>query len=114
MIVPFSGTSIGVFIGLTLVLGGGAAILTGQAIAGTWRPAWQVMFASLGLGIADRFLVFALFDGQLFSATGYVFDTAVIMAFGLVAYRLAWVRNMVTQYPWLYERAGPWRIRERG
>ena len=114
MIVPFSGTSLGVFIGLTLVLGGGAAILTGQAIAGTWRPAWQVMFASLGLGIANRFLVFALFDGQLFSIAGYMFDTAGIMALGLIAYRLAWVRNMVAQYPWLYERAGFWRIRERG
>lgn len=113
MIVPFSGTSIGVFIGLTVVLGGGAAILTGQAIAGTWRPAWQVMFASLGLGFADRFLVFALFDGELLSAGGYLFDTAVIMSLGLVAYRLSWVRNMVTQYPWLYERAGPWRIRDR-
>jgi len=113
MIVPFSGTSIGVFIGLTLVIGGGTAILTGNAIAGTWRPAWQVMFASLGLGFADRFLVFGLFDGQLFSVAGYLFDTAVIMAFGLIAYRLAWVRNMAAQYPWLYERAGLWRIRER-
>lgn len=114
MLVPFSGTSIGVFIGLTLVLAGGAAILTGQAIAGTWRPAWQVMFASIGLGFADRFLVFGLFDGELLSVAGYLFDTAVIMAFGLVAYRLAWVRNMVAQYPWLYETAGYWRIRERG
>ncbi len=113
MVVPFSGTSIGVFIGLTLVLGGGAAILTGQAIAGTWRPAWQVMFASLGLGFADRFLVYGLFDGELFSIAGYLFDTAVIIAFGLIAYRLAWVRNMVTQYPWIYQPAGPWRLRER-
>lgn len=113
MIVPFSGTTIGVFIGVTLVLGGGAAILTGQAIASTWRPAWQVVFAGFGLGLADRFLVFSLFGGQLFSLVGVLFDTAVITAFGLIAYRLAWVRNMVTQYPWLYERAGPWRVRDR-
>ena len=113
MVVPFSGTSIGVFVCVTLILGGGAAILTGQAIAGTWRPAWQVVFASLGLGFADRFLVFALFDGHLISVPGYLLDTAVIMAFGLIAYRLAWVRNMAAQYPWLYERAGLWRIRER-
>ena len=113
MLVPLSGTSIGVFIGLTLVIGGGAAILTGQAIAGTWRPAWQVIFASLGLGFANRFLVYGLFDGELVSLVGYLFDTAVIMTFGLVAYRLAWARKMVAQYPWLYERAGSWRIRQR-
>ena len=113
MVVPLSGTSVGVFIGVTIVLGGGASILTGNAIAGTWRPAWQVMFASLGLGFADRFLVSSLFGGELFSLSGYLFDTAVIMAFGLVAYRLAWVRNMAAQYPWLYERAGLWRVRER-
>lgn len=113
MIVPFSGTSIGVFIGVTLVIGGGTAILTGQAIAGTWRPVWQVVFASLGLGFADRFLVFSLFDGDLFSPAGYLLDTLVIMAFGVVAYRLAWVRNMVIQYPWLYEKAGLWRVRPR-
>lgn len=111
--VPFSGTSIGVFIGLTLVLAGGAAILTGQAIASTWRPAWQVAFASVGLGFANRFLVYGLFDGELFSVVGYLFDTAVIMALGLIAFRLAWVRNMVAQYPWLYERAGLWRIQDR-
>jgi hypothetical protein len=32
------GTSLGVFVGLTVVITGGAAILTGRAIAGNWRP----------------------------------------------------------------------------
>ena len=108
-----TGTSLAVSIGLTLVLGGGAAVLTGQAIAGSWRPMWQLPFASLGLGLADRFLVYALFDGPLFSLIGFLVDTAVIMAIGLVAYRLALVKNMVQQYPWLYERAGLWRYRHR-
>lgn len=113
MIVPFSGTTLGVFIGLTLVLGGGASILVGQAIAATWRPLWQLVFACIGLGLADRFLVYALFDGPLLSGAGFLFDTLVLIVIGAVAYRLAWVRNMVRQYPWLYERAGPWRFRER-
>ena len=113
MIVPFSGTSIAVFIGVTVVLAGGASILTGHAIAGTWRPIWQVIFASLGLGLVDRFLVFSLFQGELFSLVGYLADTAVIVVFGIVAYRIAWVRNMVQQYPWLYERAGLWSLRSR-
>ncbi len=108
-----TGASLGVFIGLTLVLFGGAAVLTGRAIAATWRPARQLVFACLGLGLADRFLVFALFGGPLLSLVGYLVDTAVILVFGLLAYRLAWVRNMVQQYPWLHERIGLWRYRER-
>jgi hypothetical protein len=109
-----SGTSLGVFIGLTVVLGGGAGVLTGRAVAGTWRPVWQVLLACAGLGLADRFLVYALFDGPLFSAIGYLFDTAIITALALVAYRLAWVANMVRQYPWLYRRSSPWSYTGRG
>ena len=113
MIVPFSETPLAVFIGLTLVAGGGAAILTGRAIAGTWRPVWQLAAACCGLGAAERFLVYGLFDGPLFSLSGYMFDTAAIMAFGLVSWRLCRTANMVRQYPWLYERAGLWRYREK-
>ena len=111
MIVPLSEAPVGVFIGVTLIMGGGAAVLTGWAIAGTWRPAWQVLFACVGLGLSDRFLVYSLFGGPLLSVQGYLFDTAVITAFGLTAYRLARVANMARQYPWLYAKAGPWRIR---
>ena len=113
MSVPWSGTHLAVFVGLTLIAGGGAAILTGRAIAGVWRPAWQLVAACCGLGVADRFLVYALFDGPLFSLPGYLLDTAAIMAVGLVAWRLSRTANMVRQYPWLYERAGLWRYREK-
>ena len=37
------GTTPAIFIGLTVVLVGGAAILTGRAIGGNWKPAWQVV-----------------------------------------------------------------------
>ena len=114
MSVPWSGTHLAVFVGLTLIAGGGAAILTGRAIAGAWRPAWQLVAACCGLGAADRFLVYALFDGPLFSLPGYLLDTAAIMAVGLVTWRLSRTANMVRQYPWLYERAGLWRYREKG
>ena len=33
------GTSLGVFIGLTVVIIGGAAIMTGRALADGWKPA---------------------------------------------------------------------------
>ncbi|MBF0373424.1 MAG: hypothetical protein HQL39_08395, partial [Alphaproteobacteria bacterium] len=32
------GTSLGVWLGVTWALGGGAAFMTGQALAATWRP----------------------------------------------------------------------------
>ncbi len=106
-----TGPSLAVSIGLTLVLGGGASLLTGRVIAGAWRPAWQVLLAAVGLGFADRFLIYGLFDGPLLSLSGYVVDVAVIAAIGLVSYRLAQVRLMVRQYPWLYRRSGPFTYR---
>lgn len=113
MIVPFSGIPLAVFVGLTLIIGGGAAVMTGRAIAGTWRPFHQLVFACVGIGAAERFLAYGLFDGPLFSLSGYLMDTAIIAIIGSVAYRLYWVANVVRQYPWRYERAGPWRYRER-
>ncbi len=110
---PFSGVPVAVFIGLTLVIFGGTAILTGRALAGTWRPVGQLVAACMGLGAADRFLAYGLFDGPLFSLSGYVLDTAVILVIGLAAYRIYRTANMVRQYPWLYERASPWRYREK-
>jgi hypothetical protein len=42
--------SFGVFILVTVILGGGAAALAGRAIAVTWRPWWQVVAYGLILG----------------------------------------------------------------
>ena len=42
--------SFGVFILVTVMLGGGAAALAGRAIAVTWRPWWQVVAYSFILG----------------------------------------------------------------
>ena len=35
--------SFGVFVLVTVILGGGAATLAGRAIALTWRPWWQIV-----------------------------------------------------------------------
>ncbi len=110
---PYSGVPLAVFVGLTLVIGGGAAVMTGRAIAATWRPAWQLAAACLGLGAADRFLAYALFDGPLFSLPGYLLDTGAILAIGYAAWRCYRAANMVRQYPWLYRRAGPWGYRRK-
>lgn len=102
-----------VFVLFTVVIMGGAGYMTGQAIASTWRPAWQAVAYSLPLGAADRFLVFALFDGDLLSLSGYVLDAAVITAICLIGFRLRQVSKIVGQYPWLYERAGYFGVRSR-
>ena len=96
--------TIPVYIGLTLVLFGGAGYMTGQAISITWRPLYQVVLYSLLLGAADRFMVFALFDGELTSMSGYLVDTATILTIALLAFRITRVKRMVSQYPWLYQR----------
>ncbi len=99
---------------VTAILVGFAAFITGQALASTWRPMWQMMPYGLMLGCADRFLVWGLFDHvDGLSVSGYLIDTAYLIVVGLAAYRLTLARRMVTQYPWLYERTGPFGWREK-
>ena len=107
------GTSLGVFIGLTVILIGGAAIMTGRALADGWKPAWQVVAACFGLALADRFLVYALFGGRLLSLSGFIIDFLVITALALIAHRLTLVHKMIVQYPWRYERQSLWTYREK-
>ncbi len=108
------GTSLAVYVAVTFVLMGFAAWMTGQAVALTWKPWWQVVGYCSLLGFACRFLIFALFEGTLLSLSGLVLDVLVLNAYGLVAYRLGSVKKMVTQYPWQYRRTSPWSYRERG
>ena len=96
--------NIPVYIGLTLILFGGAAYMTGQAISATWRPLYQVVLYAMLLGAANRFMVYALFEGDLLSLSGYLVDTATILAIALLAFRVTRVKRMVSQYPWLYRR----------
>jgi len=109
------GNSLAVFLGVTVVIEGGAAWLMGQTLAERWRPIWQVFPYAALLGLTDRFFVWGLFQGDLLSVPGYLIDTGVILAMALTAYRLTRAHRMVSQYPWLYERAGPfsWRCRRR-
>ncbi|MBI2586339.1 MAG: hypothetical protein HYW28_10815 [Rhodospirillales bacterium] len=107
------GTSLLVFVAVTVVIMGGAACLTGQALAATWRPLPHLFFYGFLLGLTDRFLVWSLFQGQLLSLSGFLIDTLLITGFAFVAYRITRVSKMVSQYPWLYEREGLWRYRAK-
>jgi hypothetical protein len=92
--------SIGVFLLVTIVLGGGAAALAGRAIAMTWRPWWQVVTYTLILGGAVRFY--------------YVVDSLICMTFGFAGFQAARAAQMVTQYPWINGPDGPLRWRRKG
>ncbi len=105
------GTSFWILI--VLIPAGGAAWFMGQAIGATWRPFWQLILYSLLLGFADRFMIYALFDAELASGLGYVVDTALLFGVATAAHRFTRVHKMVTQYPWLYERLGPFVWRDR-
>jgi uncharacterized membrane protein len=107
------GAPLGVFLGLTVGLIGGAAMLAGRAVALNWKPAWHVVLAAVGLTLADRFLLFALFQGQLLSAWGFLVHFAVILVIGLVSWRIARTGKMVGQYPWRYERTSPFGFAEK-
>jgi len=107
------GCSLGVFIGLTLIITGGAAIMTGRALADGWKPAWQVVAACFGLALADRFLCYALFGYPLLHLMGFITHFLAITALAQLAHRITAVRKMVNQYPWRYERASLFAYREK-
>src|ERR1700755_3210196 len=90
--------SLGVFLLVTVFLGGGAAWLAGRAIAQTWRPWWSVAIYTLILGAAVRFIHFSLFDGTLLSPHYYLVDAVICTGFGLLGFRVARVTQMVARY----------------
>ena len=104
-------SSFGVFLLVTVILGGGAAALAGRAIAFTWRPWWQIVVYMLVLGGAVRFIHFALFGGALLSIHYYVVDSAICMACGFIGFRAARTTQMITQYRWINQPNGPLRWR---
>jgi ABC-type uncharacterized transport system permease subunit len=101
------GTSVAVFVGLTMIVFGVAAILTGRALGDHFRPAWQVAAACFGLALADRFLVYALFAGPLLHWPGLLTAYLVFLAYGLISWRITRVQRMVQQYPWKYRKSSP-------
>lgn len=109
----YFGSSWPVFLCLTVALMGLAAFMTGRALADGWRPFWHAYFYCLLLGGADRFLVFALFGGELTSLPGYLLDSLVLFGVCSASYRITRVHRLVTQYPWLYERNGLFGFRSK-
>jgi hypothetical protein len=55
-----------------------------------------------------------LFTGDLLSLHYFITDTLVLIAGASLGYRLTRVSQMVSQYPWLYERSTPFSWRTKG
>ncbi|MGE0665362.1 MAG: DUF6867 family protein [Sphingomonadales bacterium] len=107
------GTTPGVSVAVTLVFMGGCAVMAGRSLAALWRPWWATVPYMALLALADRFLIYALFGGELLSVSGYLIDAAALMAIAILSYLGARAGLMVRQYPWLFERLGPFAWRRK-
>lgn len=99
--------SLTLYLILTCILGGGAAFMMGRSLATGWRPIWQLVIGVLILGLALRFLHYALFEGKLLSLHYYFTDTLTLMIIAMIGYQLTRTTQMVTNYRWLYKRTSP-------
>jgi hypothetical protein len=103
-----------VFLILTVLIGGGAAFLSGRGLARGWKPHWRVFFYTALLAAAVRFFHYALFNGNLLSPYYYLVTYAILLAAAVFGFRVMRTTQMVTQYRWLYERTSllTWRDRQ--
>ena len=101
------GISILGFVIVTLVMFGFCAFMTGQALANGWHAAWKLVPYGALLACGDRFIGFALGGGELTSISGFLISWAVLTLISFAAFRFTRARKMVSQYPWMYEPAGP-------
>ncbi|MBL8564084.1 MAG: hypothetical protein JNM89_00035 [Hyphomicrobiaceae bacterium] len=95
-----------VFLLLTVAIGGGAAWVTGKAIAETWRPVSQLVVYVLLIAAGVRFFHYALFEEPLLAAANFLVDAAVLLAAALAGFRVARARQMARQYGWLTASRG--------
>jgi hypothetical protein len=100
------GNTLGMVLLFNLVLVGPASFAAGQGVAGTWRPWWQVIGYTALLSAGLRFFDYALANGELWSAGGFLLGWLVQLAIASLAFQLTRVHQMIRQYPWLYRRKG--------
>ena len=86
------------FIFVTVILGGGAAYLTGRAIALSWMANEQLAIYLVLLTAATRFIHFALFDGTLIAPWYFLVDLVVLLAIGFLGKTITRSRQMAAQY----------------
>jgi hypothetical protein len=97
---------------LTVIVFGFAAFMMGRALADTWRPTWQNVAYGLLLGIANRLFQNFLCSNDVINVVAYGIGAAALIGIAFIAYRATQAHKMVTQYPWLYARTGPFSWRQ--
>jgi hypothetical protein len=97
----FEKDSLGVFLLVTVILGGGCAWLSARAVAQTWQPWWLAVAYMLILGFAVRFIHYALFNGTLISPYYYTVDTLILTAIAIAGFRYTRRQQMAKQYGFL-------------
>lgn len=105
--------SVWTFLLFTCALVGGAAWMTGRAVATTWRPTGMIVWFVFLLTCADRFLNYALFKGTLLSLHYWIVDFVILLVIAALGWRVARTGQMVRQYSWLYEKSSPLSWREK-
>jgi hypothetical protein len=105
--------NIWIFIILTIIGGGAAAFAGGRSLAIGWKPLWLLAVYMCIFGAGLRFLHFALFQDTLTSLYYYVVQTLCVLAFAWAGYQMTRVKQMTEQYPWLYEKNGPFSWRDK-
>lgn len=100
------GDTLDVVLLFNLVLAGPASFAAGHGVAITWRPLWQLVLYTALISMGLRFFDYALAGGELWSIGGFLLGWVVQFGIAVFAYRLTRARQMVRQYPWLYQRKG--------
>lgn len=102
-----------IFVAVTLVMGGAAALAAGRAVADGWGDARFVVFYAALLGLAVRFIQYALFEQPLLSLPTYLIDAAILLGLAYLGYRMRRATQMARQYPWLYDKTSPVSCRSK-
>lgn len=97
--------SIWEFLFVTVILAGGAAYLTGRAVARAWEGDARLVVYTVLLTAATRFIHYALFHGTLLSPHYYIVDFVILTAIAFIGKRVTRAGQMATQYGFEYARS---------
>jgi GR25 family glycosyltransferase involved in LPS biosynthesis len=95
------------FFFVTVVLAGGAAYLTGRAVARSWNSGTQLAAYMILLTAACRFIHFALFNGTLLNLHYYIVDLVILLIIAFIGRQVTRAKQMTTQYSFDYRSSGP-------
>ncbi|MBP2558004.1 hypothetical protein J2T08_004733 [Neorhizobium galegae] len=98
---------------LVLIIGFWTAWRSGKAAAEGWNGYLTVVVYTLLLGVAMRFLHYALFQGPFISPFYYILDVVILLVFSSAGFRIRRTRQMVQNYYWLYEPTSAFSFKKK-